>query len=628
MGGEWLKLAGHPCSWGVDYADHPSNPPWESVISCMAEAGYTGTDLGPVGFYDPAKLKDVLQNAKLDLVAGNIFEKVHEPDQLELIMEKTHASCTTLKSFGAKFFVIVPHTAPEREATAGRPQDAPRLSDEKWAQMMEVIKQVAEVVKSFGICCMLHPHAGSWIEYEDEFERALADLPADLVSLCLDTGHCTYAGMDPVAKFKKHVARIPYMQLKDIDGTVLKRLQESKGSFWDGVTGGVFCTLGQGVVDYQTLLEVMKDSGFSGYATVEQDFDNKIDDEERKLRFPAECSKQSVAFLRKVAAKIDEARAPGSWLKLSGHPCSWGVDYADHPSNPPWKDVIACMAEAGYTGTDLGPPGYYDPAALKDVLPDAKLDLVAGNIFEKLHELDKLDVILEKTRVSCTTLKQFGAEFFVIVPHTVPEREATAGRPKDAPRLADNHWAQMMDAIKQVAEVVKSFGICCLLHPHAGTWIEYEDEVERALTDLPADLVSLCLDTGHFTYAGMDPVAKFLEHAPRIPYLQLKDIDGVVLQRLQDTKGSFWDGVTGGVFCILGKGIVDYSALLHAMKANGFSGYCTIEQDFDNKIDDEDRKLRFPAECSKQSVEFLRAMAAQIDKHDVLIPAASPIAVA
>merc|ERR1712156_500442 len=184
----------------------------------------------------------------------------------------------------------------------------------------------------------------------------------------------------------------------------------------------------------------------------------------------------------------------------------------------------------------------------------------------------------------------------------------------DAPRLPDEKWDYMMSAIKEVANVVKSYGICCMLHPHAGSWIEYEDEFERAMSDLPADLVSLCLDTGHFTYAGMDPVAKYLKHASRIPYLQLKDIDGTVLKRLQDTKGSFWDGVTTGVFCILGKGVVDYSALLKALKRNGFSGYCTIEQDFDNKIDDEDRKLRFPAECSKQSVAFLRTLAAKIDQ--------------
>jgi inosose dehydratase len=275
----------------------------------MAAAGYTGTDLGPVGYYKPDRLEHLLKKFNLDLVAGNIFEKLHEPDQLDLIIEKTRASCTTLKKFGAKFFVIVPHTVPEKEATAGRPNDAPRLPDDKWNYMISAIKKVAEVVKSYDICCMLHPHAGSWIEYEDEVERALADLPADLVALCLDTGHFTYAGMDAVAKFKKHIARIPYMQLKDIDGAVLRKMQETKGTFWDGVTAGIFSIIGQGLVDYPALLRAMKDSGFSGYATIEQDFDNKIDNEVRKLRYPADCSKQSVKYLRDLAEKIDDAGA-------------------------------------------------------------------------------------------------------------------------------------------------------------------------------------------------------------------------------------------------------------------------------------------------------------------------------
>jgi len=304
VAGDWLKLSGHPCSWGVDYGDHPMNPAWDKVIALMSVAGYTGTDLGPVGYYDTERLESMLKGLKLDLVAGNIFEKMHEKDQFDMIIEKTKASCATLKKFGAEFFVIVPHTVPEKEATAGRSADAPRLPDEQWDYMMHAIKEVAKVVKSYGICCMLHPHAGSWIEYEDEMDRALKDLPADLVSLCLDTGHCTYAGMDPVEKFKKHKDRIPYMQLKDIDPAVLKKMQENKGTFWDGVTGGIFCILGKGTVNYPGLLKEMKASGFSGYATIEQDFDNKIDDEERKLMYPATCSMQSVKYLRDLAASM------------------------------------------------------------------------------------------------------------------------------------------------------------------------------------------------------------------------------------------------------------------------------------------------------------------------------------
>merc|ERR1719191_918418 len=102
--GDWLKISGHPCSWGVDYADHPSNPAWDKVISLMQVAGYTGTDLGPVGYYDTERLGGMLAGLNLDLVAGNIFEKMHEPAELDAIIAKTRASCTTLQKFGAKYF--------------------------------------------------------------------------------------------------------------------------------------------------------------------------------------------------------------------------------------------------------------------------------------------------------------------------------------------------------------------------------------------------------------------------------------------------------------------------------------------------------------------------------------------
>jgi len=111
--------------------------------------------------------------------------------------------------------------------------------------------------------------------------------------------------MDRVKKFKTDRARMRYMQLKDIDISVLKKVQTTKGSFWGGVTGGIFCILGAGMVDYPALLRAMKENGFNGYATIKQDFDNKIDDNQRKLNYPFECSKQSVKYLRSLAEKLD-----------------------------------------------------------------------------------------------------------------------------------------------------------------------------------------------------------------------------------------------------------------------------------------------------------------------------------
>jgi inosose dehydratase len=188
------------------------------------------------------------------------------------------------------------------------------------------------------------------------------------------------------------------------------------------------------------------------------------------------------------------------------------------------------------------------------------------------------------------------------------ERIPTTGRSADSPRLPKETWDRLMGAIRQVAEITKTYGIQCTLHPHAGCWVEYEDEVERAMEDLPADLVGLCLDTGHFTYAGMDAVAKYEKHASRIPFMHFKDIDGAVLKKLQAEKRGFWDGIKEGVFCPLGEGLVDFPALFQAMKAKGFAGWVTVEQDFCNDIPDVQARLEIPYESCKQNLMYLKSI--------------------
>lgn len=307
-----LNIGNHPCSWGVDYADCPTNPPWDEVLRCIAESGYQGSELGPVGYYKPERLGGLLKQHDLHITAGNIFEKLHEPAEVPAILKKVHQSCTILKEHGAKFFVIVPHVAPERIPTTGRSADAPRLSDSQWKQFMDAICQVAEVCKSYGIICTLHPHAGCWIEYEDEVERAMSDLPADLVGLCLDSGHFTYAGMDPVEKYKKYAARVPYMHFKDINGAVLQKLRSEKRGFWDGIKEGVFCPLGKGLVNFPALLRAMKAHGFSGWVTVEQDADNSISDVQARLNGPFEACKLNVTYLRSLGVVRPAATAKGA----------------------------------------------------------------------------------------------------------------------------------------------------------------------------------------------------------------------------------------------------------------------------------------------------------------------------
>ena len=59
-------------------------------------------------------------------------------------------------------------------------------------------------------------------------------------------------------------------------------------------------------------------------------------------------------------------------IRIGNAPCSWGVEFADDPRNPAWRQVLSDCAAAGYKGIELGPIGFMpeDPAILGEALAE------------------------------------------------------------------------------------------------------------------------------------------------------------------------------------------------------------------------------------------------------------------
>ena len=127
--------------------------------------------------------------------------------------------------------------------------------------------------EEFGLEVMMHAHAAGFVEFEDEIEDVLESIEPQLLGVCLDTGHCEYSGFDPVAFYRRHSERISYLHFKDIDRKVQRQSIESRANFYDACAAGLFCNLGEGVVDFLGLKSALASAGFSGWATVEQDRD-------------------------------------------------------------------------------------------------------------------------------------------------------------------------------------------------------------------------------------------------------------------------------------------------------------------------------------------------------------------
>ena len=131
--------------------------------------------------------------------------------------------------------------------------------------------------------------------------------------------------------------------------------------------------------------------------------------------------------------------------------------------------------------------------------------------------------------------------------------------------------------------------------------MEFEDEVERVLADTESDGLELCIDTGHFAYAGIDPVTFLAQHRDRVQYLHFKDINPGVHQRVVNESIAFFDAVSLGVFCPLGKGCVDFPAFAAQLKA-GFDGPGTVEQDRDARLPTS------PLDDARASLDYLRSL--------------------
>ncbi|WP_282096623.1 TIM barrel protein [Epibacterium ulvae] len=275
-----IRIGNAPCSWGVEFANDPRNPSWQSVLKDCAEAGYKGIELGPVGYMpeDPSILADELAKNDLQLIGGVVFRPYHDPAAFDDVLDATHRTAKALKAHGAKHMVLIDSISERRAPTAGRAAEAEQMDKAEWQAYRDRIAETARIgTEEYGLTVGIHAHAAGFMDFEPELERLLSEVDENILKICFDTGHHSYAGFDPVAFMKRHVSRISYMHFKDISPSVKADVIEKRTGFYDACGQGIFCNLGEGDVDFPAVRQVLLEADFEGWCTVEQDCDPTLD---------------------------------------------------------------------------------------------------------------------------------------------------------------------------------------------------------------------------------------------------------------------------------------------------------------------------------------------------------------
>lgn len=282
-----IKITCAPCCWGVDDPKNPNLPTWQNVLAEARAAGYHGIELGPYGYIpmDIGKVQAELKINKLFIVAGTIFEDLISEDNYENLQKQVHDICSFITklpmppkedemTFEAPYLVIIDWGHEERDYAAGHSDRAPRLTRAEWQKMVKHIKKLAEIaLEKYGVRSVIHPHVGGYIEFADEIDQIAVDVPGDIAGLCLDTGHLYYSGMDPLVWLEKYQKRCDYIHFKDIDEKIYENTMKQHIKFFEACENGVMCPIGEGIIPYRDILDLLKRNHYSGYITIEQERD-------------------------------------------------------------------------------------------------------------------------------------------------------------------------------------------------------------------------------------------------------------------------------------------------------------------------------------------------------------------
>jgi inosose dehydratase len=269
-------------------------------------------------------------------------------------------------------------------------------------------------------------------------------------------------------------------------------------------------------------------------------------------------------------------------MKLGFGPITWNnEDLAGLRPSTPYERVLDEIRECGFDGTELGDGFPRDSAVLGPVLASRGLEMSSAWCGLDLVGVKSEDADLAQAEALASLVGAVGGRCLNLAHRGTPERRGFAGRADEAgvPRLDEAGWERLARRCELAAGVAARHGLRAAFHPHAGTYVETEAEVDELGRRTDPELVGWCFDTGHAIYGGIDPVGFVRREGARIRHVHLKDVDGGMLARLRDERLGWEEGLRRYVFAELGQGVLDLGGVVAALREVDYGGWLIVEQD-------------------------------------------------
>lgn len=296
-------------------------------------------------------------------------------------------------------------------------------------------------------------------------------------------------------------------------------------------------------------------------------------------------------------------------IKIANAPCSWGVLEFDLSGKAAgYEQVLNEIHETGYEGTELGDWGFMPstPSELKKELDKRSLSMVGAfvPVFLKERSKHKAGADLAVKTAALMADAGYPDAFIVLADEngSVKERTQNAGRVTPEMGLNKEEGKVFASGADYVAGEVKSkTGLRTVFHHHCAGYVETPQEIDKLLSLTDPSLLGLVLDMGHYVFGGGDPLNALKNHSKRIWHIHFKDCHPVIAAKSRREGWDYFKSVGQGVFCELGKGSVNFRAIVDELIQQKYSGWIVVEQDVLPGMGN-------PKVCAQRNRQFIKSL--------------------
>lgn len=273
-------------------------------------------------------------------------------------------------------------------------------------------------------------------------------------------------------------------------------------------------------------------------------------------------------------------------VRLGIAPIGWtNDDMPDLGAENTFEQCVSEMALAGFTGCEVGNKYPKDPVVLKKAL-DLRGIQICNQWFSSFLLTKPFEEVEKDARAQMNFLRAMGAKIIGF-----SEQSHSVQGQLDTPIFGhkyvmnDEEWARLLDGLNRLGKIaIEDYGIALTYHHHMGTVIQTEEETDRFLEGTDPRYVNLLYDTGHFAFAGFDPLAMVKKYVGRIRHVHLKDVRPEVLERVHAEDMSFLAAVRAGAFTVPGDGCIDFEPIFKVLEDAGYEGWMLVEAEQDPAI--------------------------------------------